>query len=664
MLKIDSGGSVLAGLVTKWEADRLKNDGAASVNAYAEVSDLQTVFSVKRFEIPTYQREYSWLATHIEDLFSDLCGTFFRRDAFSEGAATGEQSEYFLGVIVTQVRDGGDADKIVDGQQRVTTLMLLFCALLPYLHKLERQRVLDLIYRQDDDCFVLDVQHYNYYLRRFVKGAKGAPPVMTGAAPSKTAAIKRLESAYVRLSELVQDMFDLPPHEELSTSIEANLSEVNNFTSWLFEKTYVVHVQDTDPFDEQRLFDRINTRGMPLSEGARFMSKVLAESNERYPNRASRDWKRARNAGLENLSHLASKRRIRDPLEAEQRLLKGWLIGQFLSEHSEPETRVAVAREMNADPYDWILKAAEDEIICRGTENLYSLLKKRFFPFVYWSKAAYGASNSHDKEFAGLRHARIARIEMLDAAIAGCYFINYPDRTREALSAMADFLDLVAFYRAWRRDWRSPSETRDLVLDAVHAVRTNKGADLRAKLTLLLIDVPTIEIVHSPSLFGGNKTWIRYFLGRLCAHVEFTVMGKQPKPWLFNGKRNDAPQIEHIMSKNYHDFREAFGNDRERMDSERQRLGALTLLSKAQNLRALNRDFSERLPIYLKGPALTAALSPKSYDNHLRLRRRKEGAPSYPFKPYEGITPELIDQRETLYVAIARDIWNLHNLTG
>ena len=100
------------------------------------------------------------------------------------------------------------------------------------------------------------------------------------------------------------------------------------------------------------------------------------------------------------------------------------------------------------------------------------------------------------------------------------------------------------------------------------------------------------------------------------------------------------------------------------MDSERQRLGALTLLSKAQNLRALNRDFSERLPIYLKGPALTAALSPKSYDNHLRLRRRKEGAPSYPFKPYEGITPELIDQRETLYVAIARDIWNLHNLTG
>ena len=139
-------------------------------------------------------------------------------------------------------------------------------------------------------------------------------------------------------------------------------------------------------------------------------------------------------------------------------------------------------------------------------------------------------------------------------------------------------------------------------------------------------------------------------------------MGKQPPRWLFHGKGMDAPEVEHILSKNYHDFGAAFENNRELMDRERQRLGALTLLTKRNNLKARNKDFEERLPIYMNGPVITKAISAKAYDNHYRLKRSRQDAPEHPFKLFERITPDLIDSREELYVSIAHAIWRTDRL--
>src|SRR6056297_3047970 len=71
------------------------------------------------FYIPDYQRPYAWTEEQAEELFQDLWT--FHSD-------TGEDEKYFLGSIVLVKGETPEAD-VVDGQQRLTTLTILFAAI-------------------------------------------------------------------------------------------------------------------------------------------------------------------------------------------------------------------------------------------------------------------------------------------------------------------------------------------------------------------------------------------------------------------------------------------------------------------------------------------------------------------------------------------------------
>lgn len=87
------------------------------------------------FRIPEYQREYDWSEENINRLFSD-CLSGFHRLSTSPNA----DAFTFLGTLIlveekTKEEDfAGTSVAIVDGQQRLTTLTLLACALYESLH--------------------------------------------------------------------------------------------------------------------------------------------------------------------------------------------------------------------------------------------------------------------------------------------------------------------------------------------------------------------------------------------------------------------------------------------------------------------------------------------------------------------------------------------------
>lgn len=72
----------------------------------------------QKFIIPEYQRPYRWTKDECETLWEDILGVF------GDGSNV---EEYFLGSIVTYRNDNGELE-IIDGQQRITTLTLLFRA--------------------------------------------------------------------------------------------------------------------------------------------------------------------------------------------------------------------------------------------------------------------------------------------------------------------------------------------------------------------------------------------------------------------------------------------------------------------------------------------------------------------------------------------------------
>ena len=82
------------------------------------------------YQIPRFQRDYSWTEDEWEDLWADILGTI------QEG---GEPAHY-MGYLVLQSEDDKTFD-VIDGQQRLTTLILIVLAALKNLKRLVDEKV-------------------------------------------------------------------------------------------------------------------------------------------------------------------------------------------------------------------------------------------------------------------------------------------------------------------------------------------------------------------------------------------------------------------------------------------------------------------------------------------------------------------------------------------
>lgn len=95
--------------------------GTASNLDATAVNTIQWLSSGPTIVVPVYQRQYRWDIDGCEQLLSDIRAV----------ADSGERQTHFLGSILSTRSTDGDASELVliDGQQRITTLMLLIAAL-------------------------------------------------------------------------------------------------------------------------------------------------------------------------------------------------------------------------------------------------------------------------------------------------------------------------------------------------------------------------------------------------------------------------------------------------------------------------------------------------------------------------------------------------------
>ena len=77
------------------------------------------------YQVPPFQRDYSWTADEWDDLWQDILGLF---DEDPEPA-------HYMGYLVLQSDDSRQFD-IIDGQQRITTLSIMILAAISHLSDL------------------------------------------------------------------------------------------------------------------------------------------------------------------------------------------------------------------------------------------------------------------------------------------------------------------------------------------------------------------------------------------------------------------------------------------------------------------------------------------------------------------------------------------------
>ena len=95
-------------------------------------SPIQAFLAGKSFVIPRYQRDYAWTIEEAGELFSDV----------QEALET--NTSHYLGTIV--LAQAQNVFEIVDGQQRLSTLVLMIHALLSQLEATDPVRIADDIY--------------------------------------------------------------------------------------------------------------------------------------------------------------------------------------------------------------------------------------------------------------------------------------------------------------------------------------------------------------------------------------------------------------------------------------------------------------------------------------------------------------------------------------
>lgn len=233
--------------------------------------------AAQRFFIPKYQREYVWKPRDWEALFNDL-----------EDSPKG----HFLGSIicVNNQKDSmaGGRLELIDGQQRFTTISLLFCALYDRLKA----------HPDPDDDF--NVEMVNLKNRLFIKSTNqwrfepseqaqnkaDFQKVLSDLFPKLVSAPKglsyfgnrRIAKAYSYFRERLQPL-----------SIEQTLALLDKLKAAI-----LVKIEVPSHSDAFVLFETINNRGIPLSAIDIIKNNLLAELDKRPDygiDRAFDEWK-------------------------------------------------------------------------------------------------------------------------------------------------------------------------------------------------------------------------------------------------------------------------------------------------------------------------------------------------------------------------------------
>lgn len=186
------------------------------------------------YEIPRYQRPYSWEESHISQLVDDLY------EAWSKD----RDSPYYLGSVILVREEGDRRFDILDGQQRLTTLTILYAIFNDHFHKhlndINQSRVQGRIVERDLDKARLKTN----------KQADLEKSVL------ETLRLDQ-ENRYTRAAETLID--------NLEDKFGDDTGELNDFFEFVDQNVELIRITSGDLSHAVRLFQTINTRGKDLT---------------------------------------------------------------------------------------------------------------------------------------------------------------------------------------------------------------------------------------------------------------------------------------------------------------------------------------------------------------------------------------------------------------
>jgi uncharacterized protein with ParB-like and HNH nuclease domain len=225
----------------------------------ANPESIEVIFQ-KHYIIPDYQRPYSWEEGECEQLWSDIY------DAYQEYKNNKNNSSYyFLGniVIYPDEKLGDQHLNVVDGQQRLTSLLLLIRALFEKNRSFKKLQNL-LFASSPKDLAVIDYTKQKITTLVIDKDNESFANIIsldekTDKSQNKN---KYIKNFYVFANKI----------EEYSKDADAD--EFEDFITYIITKVKLLSIQCNNFDSAINIFSTLNNRGLPLTENDIFKATL------------------------------------------------------------------------------------------------------------------------------------------------------------------------------------------------------------------------------------------------------------------------------------------------------------------------------------------------------------------------------------------------------
>lgn len=532
------------------------------LNLKPEYMSLSSLLSKKLFGIPDYQRAYSWKKKQRRELFDDIEKIMMSSDS---------QRHHFMATIVCLVTDQTEevgTDElvrldIVDGQQRLTTLIILLKAIAKYfensdveLEKKQAQELNELLVKDNGRLILLQTNHrskiiFSDYLKE-------------GKLPEEndllTLAEYNLYDAFVECEKFVNDF-------QTGTAVLSLLKVVKNRLDFIF-----YDLQDEGAV--YTVFEVLNSRGLAVAWLDKCKSTMMGIVYEKEEVVVAKERMVLLNDIWSQIYLTIGKQVVRDDeiLTIAATLWDDENKGKPLSVEKSVECfkdKVTKNPEQAIESSKWILKVAQE------LAELYA--------------------NPRLNAVTDISHARILAIAIKVS----------PQFSKEERKKLLSEWERVTFliFGLHRKDSRfrvgaylrvARKLIKQKVEDVDEAIKEIQGIAERFTIE------EAIEEIKGEDWYGSFDNDVKYLLYR---YEEYLAQQKGEKisedTWKKIWSDTPAKTIEHIHPKTYIEtWKGKIGDSQEEIDSVVNGIGNLILLPPGINSKAGQKVFEEKKEIY------------------------------------------------------------------
>ena len=226
------------------------------------------------YQIPRYQRPYSWGDDQLEKLWDDLME-----------AKTSGETNYFLGSVITaKPEEKSNYLDVVDGQQRLTTLLILFCVARDLYPEINHQileedpdaidsKILATAIRYNDRFERLRLRTHSNHESDFQELVLKEGNAINNRKPYKKDL--RIEVAPKFKFQNTSSFFK----EKLLALGEEQAGE---FINYLFNNVKIIRIDCQSVSFAIKLFQVLNDRGLDLSNADLIKSFLIGKIHKKY----------------------------------------------------------------------------------------------------------------------------------------------------------------------------------------------------------------------------------------------------------------------------------------------------------------------------------------------------------------------------------------------